>query len=165
MHGRVTSPRRRATSWLHFSAGDVPLEEELRDALRPAMRQVWNVLQPRGIIDLTADMRYLDQAHAARPERARRAAQRNRLDRAGSFPYRLEKLQGVVQAYRNGRVTLEHFKAEHGPVKVAAGGYCNFLPDGGWHLHLEGLTVDRLRVDRELMQAVPARLKQGAGAS
>ena len=45
---------------LLFHASDVPLEDELRDALPPSMRQVWDDLKPRGMIDLAADFRYLD---------------------------------------------------------------------------------------------------------
>ena len=55
---------------------------------------------------------------------------------------------------------MERLKAEHQAVKVAAGGVCDFLPGGGWHLRFDGLTVDRLRNDRDLMQAVPERLKK-----
>ena len=75
------------------------------------------------------------------------------------FPYRLDHLQGVL-VYRDGHVTFEHCKAEHGPVKVATEGYCDFLPDGRWHIHFAGLSADRLRADRELIQALPERLRK-----
>jgi hypothetical protein len=148
---------------LSFRATTVSLEQELRDALPPAMRQVWGVLQPRGIIDLAADVRYLGAGNQL--EVSVRAEPRS--DTCSiepvSFPYRLEKVQGVL-TYHGGRVTLEHFRAEHGAVKVAAGsGFCQSLPDGGWHLHLDTLTVDRLRLDRELMQALPVRIKKTLG--
>ena len=48
---------------LRLRAANVPLEGELRDALQPGMRQVWALLQPRGIIDITANVRYLDQSN------------------------------------------------------------------------------------------------------
>ena len=48
---------------LQFRAIGVPLEEELRDALGPSMRQIWKDLRPRGMIDLTAEVRYVDQLH------------------------------------------------------------------------------------------------------
>ena len=144
---------------LQFRANDVPLEEELRDALGPAMRQVWNYLKPRGMIDLVAELHYLDGPNLLGV--TVRAEPRSEISsiEPTQFPYRLEKLQGVI-SYSNGHVTCEHFKAEHGAVKLAASGGCDFFPDGGWRLRLEGLSVDRLRVDRELMQALPARLKR-----
>ena len=147
---------------LRLRGTTVPMEEELRDALQPAMRQVWNVVKPRGIIDLVADVRYVDQS--TQLDVSVRAEPRSEASSIEPvyFPYRLEKLQGVL-TYRNGCVTAERLKAWHGPVKVESTGSCKFLPDGGWLLHLEGLTVDRLRVDRELMQAVPGRLKKTLG--
>ena len=123
------------------------------------MQQVWNDLRPRGMIDLAAEIRYQDGPRLlgvtvrAEPRSEITSIEPTR------FPYRLEKLQGVF-TYRDGRVTMERLKAEHQAVKVAAGGTCDFLPDGGWHLRFDGLTVDRLRNDRDLMQAVPERLKK-----
>ncbi len=43
---------------IHFDAQNVPLEEELRDALPPAQRQIWNALRPRGSIDFVAAVVY-----------------------------------------------------------------------------------------------------------
>ena len=148
---------------LSLRATTVSLEQELRDALPPAMRQVWGVLQPRGIIDLAADVRYLQASNQLDVSvRAEPRSETCSIEPV-SFPYRLEKVQGVL-TYHSGRVTIEHFRAEHGAVKVAAGsGFCQSLPDGGWHLHLDALTVDRLRLDRELMQALPARIKKPLG--
>jgi hypothetical protein len=147
---------------LHLSATDVPLEDELRDALQPAMRQVWQVLNPHGIIDLSADVRYVDQTHQF--DLSVCAAPRTEACSIEplSFPYRLEKLRGML-TYSNGRVAFERFRAEHGPVSLTTSGDCRFTPDGGWLLRLEALTVDRLRLDRELMQAIPARLRKALG--
>ena len=75
------------------------------------------------------------------------------------FPYRMDKLQGAL-LYRDGHVTLQQFKAEHGPVTIRSEGYCDFLPDGGWNIHLAGLTADRLQPDRDLILALPERLKK-----
>ena len=44
---------------LTFNATDVPLEDELRDALQPEFRRIWTSLCPRGTIDqLKASLRY-----------------------------------------------------------------------------------------------------------
>ncbi len=125
------------------------------------MRQAWKDLRPRGVIDLAAEIRYQDGPKLLNV--TVRAEPRSELTsiEPTKFPYRLEKLQGVF-TYRDGHVTLERLKAEHQAVKVAARGNCDFLTGGGWHLHLEGITVDRLRLDRDrdLMQAVPERLRK-----
>ncbi len=75
------------------------------------------------------------------------------------FPYRMEKLQGLL-LYHDGHVTLQQFEAKHGTVKISSEGYCDFLPEGGWNLHLAGLTVEQLRPDRDLIQALPELLKK-----
>ncbi len=147
---------------LRLRAANVPLEGELRDALPPGMRQVWALLQPRGIIDLTAVVRFVDQANrldvtvCAEPRSETCSLEPVR------FPYRLENVQGVF-TYDSGRVTFERCSAWHGPVKMACNGACSFQPDGGWQLRLERLSVDRLRLDRQLMQVLPAQLKKGLG--
>ena len=123
------------------------------------MRQVWGYLKPRGMIDLAAEMHWLEGPQQLNlTVRAEPSSDLTSVEPV-QFPYRLEKLQGVF-TYCNGRVTLGHFKAEHGAMKIAAAGQCDFLPDGGWRLRLDGLSVDRLRADRELMQALPARLRK-----
>jgi hypothetical protein len=78
------------------------------------------------------------------------------------FPYRLEKLQGLLD-YRDGRVSIKRFRGEHGNVVVAADAEGAVLPEGGWQFRLDGLVVDRLRFDRELVQALPAFLKKTVG--
>ena len=145
---------------LRLCAANVPLEGELRDALQPGMRQVWALLQPRGIIDLTADIHYLDQLNLLDVTvRAEPRSETCSLEPV-RFPYRLENVQGVF-TYGSGRVTFERCSAWHGPVKVACNGACSFQPDGGWQLRLDRLSVDRLRLDRQLMQALPPQLKKG----
>ena len=62
-----------------------------------------------------------------------------------------------------GDVTFERCSAWHGPVKMACNGTCSFQPDGGWQLRLDRLSVDRLRMDRQFMQALPPQLKKGLG--
>ena len=44
---------------------------------------------------------------------------------------------------------------------MACNGICSFQPDGGWQLRLDRLSVDRLRMDRQFMQALPPQLKKG----
>jgi hypothetical protein len=158
--GWLKPPQQGNELYLRLVGTNVPLEEELRDALRPDIQLAWNNLKPRGTVDLVADVHYL-------PEQKKLSVSMTAWPRADStsiepvhFPYRLEKLRGVL-VYRDGHVTFERFRAEHGPVKVAADGGCDFLPDGRWSFHLDGLTVDGLRLDdRDLIQALPGRLKK-----
>ena len=144
---------------LRFHGADVPLEKELRDALKPNIQRVWNDLQPGGTVDLDAEVRYrtadknLSVGVRAEPKNESVSIE------PIAFPYRMEKLQGVL-VYRDGHVTIERFRAEHERVRMAATGYCDFSPSGSWKLHLEGLTVDQLRLDPELIAALPQRLRK-----
>jgi hypothetical protein len=147
---------------LRLRADGVPLERDLHNALQPGMQEVWGMLQPSGTIDLTANIHYLDRLDQLDVTvRAEPRAETCSIEPV-QFSYRMENLQGVF-TYQNGRLTFERFSAWHGPVKMACNGTCSFQPNGGWQLNLDHLSVDRLRMDRELMQALPLQLKKGLG--
>jgi len=145
---------------LRLAATDVPLEQELHDALGHGnMWQVWNDLKLRGTVDLPhLEVRYISG------QRKPSVAFRAELDSASTsieplhFPYHLDKLRGAVD-YGDGHVSFQRIKAEHGDVSLSLAGRCDFLPDGSWRFDLTKLAVDRLRVDRDLIQALPGRLK------
>lgn len=144
---------------LWLAGEEVPLEEELRDALPPAMQQVWNDLRPQGVVDVQADVRY--ETGWEHPEVLVRAWPRGQgvSIQPVPFPYRIERLEGGL-VYQDGSLVFGRLKGEHGEVRVSAAGRCDFPPDGSFRLVLEGLDVDRLRPDRDLLQALPARLKR-----
>lgn len=144
---------------LEFTGRDIPLDQELRDALRPAEKQVWMAFRPRGAVDLTAEVRYLTETKQlsvtvrAEPQPDTAAVE------PVHFPYRLERLRGLLE-YRDGHVVLHNIKAEHGLVRLTTGGWLHFDPDGRWRCRLEDLSIDRLRIDRDLIPALPERLKR-----
>ena len=146
---------------LTMTGTDIPLEEELRNALRPNLQRFWDDTKPRGIVNLEeiqidwlADEKKLNLTVVAQPRGDTVSVEPK------AFPYRMEKIQGRM-IYRDGHVTLDRFKARHGQVEMSAGGYCDFPADGAWRFHLDGISVDRLRMDRELVQALPSRLRKG----
>jgi hypothetical protein len=151
---------------LNFTGKDVPLEQELRDALvksSPHIREVWRNLRPLGVVDLTAKVSRLSEDEKSSvavhidPQRDATSIE------PVHFPYRFDRLQGAID-YRDGHVTFQNCKAEHGPVnaavKMTTDGYCDFHPDGRWRVCFERLRVDQLRADRDLIQALPDRLKK-----
>ena len=144
---------------LAIQAVNIPLEGELRDALTPSMRSLWEDLRPRGIVDLSAEIRYLsEKRHLSVSTRIRPQAETTAIDPV-RFPYRMEKLRGEI-VYRDGHVSFDRLEAEHGGVQIATAGDCEILPDGRWLLRLSGLSVDRLRFDRDLVQALPGGLRK-----
>ncbi len=146
---------------LDFTGKDVLLEASLRDALSPHMQRVWHDTRPRGSVDLTAQIRYLSEDKKFSVGVQIQPQRENASIEPVQFPYRLDHLEGTI-VYRDGHVTFDRCKADHGNVKVSAAGYCDFSPDGRWNAHFSDLTADRLRVDRdrELLLALPERLRK-----
>ena len=144
---------------LNLVGKDVPLVKDLRNALNDRMQRVWDDLQPHGVIDLTAEVRYWPEQKKFSVG-VRAAPQRDSTSiEPVHFPFRMDRLQGAL-VYRDGHAAFEGFKAEHGQVKIAAAGFSDFLPDGRWHMHFDDLWADRLRADRDLVNALPERLRK-----
>ncbi|MBN1909845.1 MAG: hypothetical protein JW818_08915 [Pirellulales bacterium] len=146
---------------LTLTGANIPMDEELRGAFPQAMQQVWENVQPHGIFDLKkAQIDWL--VGQAKPRIVVEATPRPETAsiEPKAFPFKLSKLEGTL-LYEDGSVRFDRFRGWHGPVQVSSNGYCRFLPDNSWQLHLGDITVDRLRLDRELVQALPARLRKG----
>jgi hypothetical protein len=144
---------------LRLAGAGIPLEEELRDALKPGMQQMWNNVQPQGAVDLGVEIAHLSSRDHFTVHLRAEPRRENSSIKPTYFPYRLENLRGVL-TYRDGHVTLEQFRGEHGNTRVASAGECDFDPDGSWRLRLDELDVERLRLDRELAGVLPGRLKK-----
>ncbi len=146
---------------LTMTGTDIPLEEELRKALRPNLQRLWDDMKPRGIVNLEkikidwlVNEKKPNLTVVARPRGDTVSIEPK------AFPYRMEKIQGRM-IYRDGHVTLERVKASHGQVEMSGSGYCELIGGAGWHFHLDDVTVDRLRMDRQLVRALPSRLRKG----
>ncbi len=147
---------------------NVPLQEELRNALPHAsQQQLWDSLQPHGKIDINkAEVSYDSRTRKMTVDL--RAFPRDDATSIGTsiepvaFPYRMRLLDGSIH-YHEGHVDLENIHAAHRNTVLHTGGSCDIFPDGGWELRLQGLTVDRMRLhgdDHELEAALPAALKR-----
>lgn len=149
--------------FLRFIGVNVPLEEELRDALPVSARQMWLDMKPRGTVHLEVSVRYRTETKSQTVlVHAEPVGDTVSIEPA-AFPYRLEKLRGAL-VFANGQVQLDRLQAVHGDTTVATRGHGQIRPGGGWELHLERLSIERLAVDRDLMTAVPQRLKQSLTA-
>ncbi len=150
---------------LAIEATNVPLDEELRDALQPSQQQLWSSLRPRGSVDLHTEIRYDSRVKQIGIEL--RAYPRDDATSGSSiepvaFPYRMEKLHGMIH-YRDGHVDLKNISAVHRATQMRTNGSCDLAADGGWRLHLEDLSFNGLRLqleDRELVDALPEAIKR-----
>ena len=144
---------------LHFAAMNLPLEEEL--ATRYALcAAIVERAQPDRRRRSACGRRSSDRLARPPDSHHGRAGARFGERATAYFPYRLEKVRGQFD-YQNGRVILDRLAAEHGPTTHVTGhGFCEVDASGGWHLHLENLDCNRLTTDRDLMQALPPKLKK-----
>jgi hypothetical protein len=157
--GRLTPGFQGNELVLNLVGHDVALNEDLRGALSPHLQQVWHDLRPRGEVDLSAEVHFLsDTKKTSVTVRARPQAENASIEPI-YFPYRLDHLQGEW-LYRDGHVAFERCKAEHGAVKITTDGFCHFSTDGRWKIHFADLTADRLHAERDLIQALPERLRK-----
>ena len=82
------------------------------------------------------------------------------------FPYRLERLQGLLTYTRRARELRRPqwcrrlqglaWIVSVSPPKALA----DFLPDGRWRVHFDDLCAERLTADRDLVNALPEQLKK-----
>ena len=144
---------------LRITADQAPLNEDLFEALPPPVQQAWRQLQPRGEIDLTADVFYrtgqaAPNIHAEispRPESAQ--------FRPVFFPYLLEQVSGTID-YQDGVISLAEVRARHDRTAIRTNGNGYFAPDGQWQMRLVGLTADRLTPSQDLLSALPKPLSK-----
>jgi hypothetical protein len=150
---------------LDFNAMDVPLEDELREALRPGLQNIWNNLHPRGTIDhLKIALRYYSLTDELSTEVIviKRPPEQNVEGRSITvkpswLPYRWDNVVGNVR-FHNGVAVLTNIRAEHGRTQAHFSGQMEISPNGQWRVHLEPLTVDHVDTSHELTSALPAEL-------
>lgn len=149
---------------LRFTATDVPLDDDLRQALKPAMQETWSRFRPRGTLDhLVADVRFtsatdaLDLALQLRKWPPKQNVEgRSITIEPTFFPYRLDSVTGEAH-YRNGTLDLVNLHAQHGFTTVRCGGQC-LIRDGAWSVRFPRFTVQHLAADRDLLTACPPQL-------
>jgi len=143
---------------LRLTADGAPLNEELFDALPKPVQRVWQQLQPRGEIDVTADV--FCRTGQERPNI--RATVRPRIETAQLrpvfFPYLLDQVAGSI-TYQDGDIEFTNLQAQHDRATVRTNGRGYFAPDGQWNIEFTGLTIDRLTLGQELLSALQVQAK------
>ena len=154
---------------LKLVAADVPLEDDLRDALQPAARAVWSQLRPRGTVDhVTVDIHHVTPGDSLRVEVTAQKWRKKPNDEGRCitvhptwFPYRLDEVSGMVD-YRDGRIQLSNISALHNQTQISLSGVCSTTPDGSWTLQLPNVVADRVQLDRDLLAALPKEMGKAA---
>jgi hypothetical protein len=150
---------------LRFVAKDVPLEDELRAALRPDAQSVWKGLFPRGTLDeLEALVEFDGRTRKTSVDltATKRPASENVPGRTITvkptwLPYQLDEVEGTLQ-FQNGITKLHNVRGRHGATLMSLQGEVQSTEDGKWQVALNPLNVDRIDVTHELTTALPPRL-------
>jgi hypothetical protein len=144
---------------LDLVGNDVVLEPELRDALPPGMRQIWDDVTPRGTAEFTARIRHEVGKRRTEVELEAKPCGDTVSIEPAWFPYRLERLQGRL-SWKDGLLRFEGVRGVHARTTVSTEGTCRFAEDGGWHVAFARLAADRFRVDHDLLRALPHGLQR-----
>jgi hypothetical protein len=145
---------------LDFTGRNIALDDELRESLGdPHLAKLWSDLNPRGAIDVDSQFRLL--LGNAKPEVRAVVHPRPEISsiEPRSLPYRLEQLEGRLVLQQQ-QVHIERLSGRHGRTQVVAQGIGSNTPGGGWQVHLRQLAIDRLDADRDLVQALPPRMRE-----
>ncbi|MCG8451107.1 MAG: hypothetical protein MI725_16180, partial [Pirellulales bacterium] len=142
---------------LRFTGKQLPLDDDLKQALPAAVRKAWDEVRPGGRVDLIADVYHL----TGYTKPAIRVSVHPRPETATIqpkfFPYLMKQVEGRFD-YLNGKLWITDFRAEHGPTTLRTNGNGNFGEDGAWQVELTGMSVDRLELRRDLLAALPPKL-------
>lgn len=142
----------------------VMIERELRDALPRGARDVWDDLDPRGVVDFRAAVRHAIKSRATSVEvRATPHGDTVSIEPAW-FPCRMEQLKGALE-WKDGLLRFTGVRGRNARTTVAADGLCRFLPDGGWHVSFGRLAIDRFRAENEvILRAMPEGVRRAIAA-
>lgn len=150
---------------LEFNAQDVPLAEELLDALKEDAQRVWKSIRPRGTVDqIKANVSYNGQTRktaidltAIKHPAAANIKEHSITIQPMWLPYRMDEVEGMLQC-RNGVVELRNVRGRHSDTVFQLSGVMNKTTEGQWEVKLEPLNVDHVRITHELAAALPQRL-------
>lgn len=148
---------------LKFQCRNVPLDDQLRQALQPEIREIWDGFRPRGAIEhlnvflrLPSGAKEVDlQVEATFPESDAAAANYVSIFPIW-FPYQINHLTGKLNVGQ-GRISLQDASGRHHKTRFACEGQGRYT-NTDWSIRLKNLLVTALPVDADLLAAVPESL-------
>ncbi|MFK7766014.1 MAG: hypothetical protein AB8B55_02145 [Mariniblastus sp.] len=149
---------------LVFFCKSIPLDDQLRFALKPNIREIWNGFRPRGTMDAMKVEMKLPIGHSEVDLVVTADMQKPNGDSDAShvsihptwFPYAINQLTGQVKI-GNGVVTLRNIEGKHHRTSILCQGEGGYSDDS-WFVRLKNMLVLSLKVDEDLLKAVPSSL-------
>ena len=147
-----------------FLCSSVPLDDQLRFALKPEIREIWNGFRPRGTLDFIRVDMTLPPGQKAVDLNVEATMNDNQRDSNANqvsihpvwFPYLIQNLTGTFKI-GGGQVTLEDMKGKHQRTWLVCQGDGRYS-DSAWSVRLKDLLVGSLQVDEDLISALPGQL-------
>lgn len=152
---------------LNFVAYAVPTEEQLKQALPSEAQFVWDELRPSGSID-----EVLVRIHRPRPDlavtttvqvledsKSNATEGRSLRIHPKTFPYELKDVDCKIN-YTPGLVIIEQASGDNGASHIALEGVCQPMLNGRWKADIQWLPTTRLRVESELLKALPKSIRE-----
>lgn len=151
---------------LEFNAFNVPIEDELKQALPQQAQFVWDELQPLGSLDsvkialerkeLAQQVETLIHINEDSDYNATRG-QSLRL-RPKAFPYWLTEVDCAIE-YTPELVKIRRASGINGRSRISMSGACEPTESGTWKANVQWLPQTRLWVDSELLKALPKSIR------
>lgn len=149
---------------LQFNCKSVPLDNQLRFALKPELREIWAGFRPRGTLDLIkvyltlplnqTECNVVVDATMSKPIEG---VEPNLVSINPTwFPYEIKRLAGNVKV-GDGKIILTDMSGKHGRSWLVGQGDGTYTDDA-WSVSLKNLLVGSLKVDDDLLAAVPKSL-------
>ena len=149
---------------LVFFCNSIPLNDQLRFALKPEIREIWDGFRPRGTMDAMKVEMKLPIGHKDVNVVVTADMQKPNSETDAShvsihptwFPYELNHLTGQVKI-GDGLITIKNIQGKHQRTSVVCQGEGEYADDS-WFVRLKNMLVLSLKVDEDLLSAVPSSL-------
>ena len=140
---------------LNLTAVDMPIDQQLYQALPDTSQAAYRELSPSGLMAVTSHIVWVPGRPADVTIDGRIAGGSFEVK---SFPFRLEQVQGRIKL-GNGRMFIESLTGKHHETQVRFKAEGDYVPGDEWRIRLENLQVEDLDADRRFRKMLPARLR------
>jgi len=147
----------------YFHCENVAMDDQLQMALSSDQQEIWAGFRPQGTIGLVKVGMAMPIGHA-NPNVVVEAELRQRGQRLASnisifptwFPYEIRHMVGNIKI-GNGQIAVSSISGKHGRTNLSCKGEGNYS-DQSWMVKLQDLLATSVKVDDDLLVALPTQL-------
>ena len=149
---------------VRFLCNSVPLDDQLKFALKPEHREIWSGFRPRGTLDFIRVDLLLPNGSSEVDLEVEASMKKPTNDTEANyvsiypvwFPYEINQLIGTV-SIGNGEIKLTDCVGKHQRTQIYCQGAGTYS-EKSWDVTLGKLLVTPLKIDDDLLNAVPSEL-------